>query len=56
MQGIVKKGQQVAWMREDGSVTNQKVVTLTATEGIDNVEIDEADRVNSYKSRASKTS
>ena len=42
MQGIVKKGQQVAWMREDGSVTNQKVVTLTATEGIDNVEIDEA--------------
>ena len=42
MQGTVKKGQQVAWMRSDGSVTNQKVVTLTATEGIDNVEVDEA--------------
>ena len=42
MQGTIKKGQQVAWMQEDGSVTNQKVVTLTATEGIDNVEIDEA--------------
>ncbi|RZV47775.1 MAG: translational GTPase TypA [Acidimicrobiales bacterium] len=42
MQGTIKKGQQVAWMRGDGTVTNTKVVTLTETEGISNVEVPDA--------------
>jgi len=42
MQGTIKKGQQVAWIQADGTTSNQKVVTLTATEGIDNVDVDEA--------------
>ena len=42
MQGTIKKGQQVAWIQEDGTTSNQKVATLTATEGIDNIDIAEA--------------
>ena len=42
MQGTIKKGKQVAWCRGDGTITNTKVITLTATEGISNIDIDEA--------------
>ena len=42
MQGTVKKGQPVAWMRADGDVGTEKVVTLTATMGIENVDVGEA--------------
>jgi len=42
MQGTVRKGQQVAWCKTDGSIGQAKVVSLTVTEGITNTEVDEA--------------
>ena len=42
MQGTIQKGKQVAWCRVDGTVTPVKINTLTITEGIDQIEVDEA--------------
>ena len=42
MQGTIKKGQQVAWCKTDGSIGQAKVVTLTVTEGINNVDVESA--------------
>jgi GTP-binding protein TypA/BipA len=42
MQGTIKKGQQVAWCKTDGTIGQAKVVTLTVTDGITNVDVDEA--------------
>ena len=42
MQGTIRKGKQVAWCRTDGTVTPVKINTLTVTEGIEQIETDEA--------------
>ncbi len=42
MQGTIKKGQQVAWCKTDGTIGQAKVATLTVTDGITNVEVLEA--------------
>lgn len=42
MQGTIKKGQQVAWCKTDGTIGQAKVITLTVTDGITNVDVDEA--------------
>ncbi len=36
-EGVLKKGQQVAWMRGDGEIKNVKVTELLVTEGLDRV-------------------
>jgi GTP-binding protein len=41
-QGTIRKGQQVAWMRQDGSVERAKVVELLMTQALDRVPVDEA--------------
>ncbi len=41
-QGTIRKGQQVAWMRQDGSVDRAKIVELLMTEALDRVPVDEA--------------
>lgn len=40
--GTIRKGQQVAWMRADGSVERAKVVELLMTEALDRVPVPEA--------------
>jgi GTP-binding protein len=40
--GTIRRGEQVAWCRADGSVTNAKVAELYVTEALDRVEADEA--------------
>jgi GTP-binding protein len=40
--GTVKKGQQVAWCRRDGSIERAKVTELLVTEALDRVPADEA--------------
>jgi GTP-binding protein len=40
--GTLRRGQQVAWCRTDGSVERVKVVELTVTEALDRVDADEA--------------
>jgi GTP-binding protein TypA/BipA len=40
--GTIRRGQQVAWCRADGSVTNARVAELYVTEALDRVEADEA--------------
>jgi GTP-binding protein len=40
--GVIRKGQTVAWCKEDGSVASAKVGTLTVTEALDRVDVDEA--------------
>ena len=40
--GTIRKGQQVAWCRADGSISNVKVTELYVTEALDRVEADEA--------------
>ena len=40
--GTIKRGEQVAWCRADGSVTNAKVAELYITEALDRVEAAEA--------------
>ncbi|MBA2348129.1 MAG: translational GTPase TypA, partial [Solirubrobacterales bacterium] len=40
--GHLKKGQQVAWSRLDGTVTNAKITELYITENLDSVEAQEA--------------
>jgi GTP-binding protein len=40
--GTIRRGEQVAWCRADGSVTNAKVVELYVTQALDRVEADEA--------------
>ncbi len=42
MQGTIKKGQQVAWCKTDGTIGQAKVATLTVTDGITNVDVAEA--------------
>jgi GTP-binding protein len=42
MQGTIKKGQQVAWCRVDGSVERAKVTELYVTESLDRVDAAEA--------------
>ncbi|MGI9607601.1 MAG: translational GTPase TypA [Acidimicrobiales bacterium] len=42
MQGTIRKGQQVSWCKTDGSIGQAKVATLTVTDGISNIEVDEA--------------
>jgi GTP-binding protein TypA/BipA len=39
-QGTIRKGQQVAWMKADGSVERAKVVELLMTEALDRVPVD----------------
>jgi len=41
-QGTIRKGQQVAWMRKDGSIDRAKVVELLVTEALDRVSVEEA--------------
>lgn len=41
-EGTIRKGQQVAWMRQDGSVDRAKVVELLMTEALDRVPVEEA--------------
>jgi len=41
-QGTIRKGQQVAWMRKDGSLDRAKVVELLVTEALDRVSVEEA--------------
>ncbi len=41
-QGTIRKGQQVAWMKGDGSVERAKVVELLMTEALDRVPVDSA--------------
>jgi len=40
--GTLRRGQQVAWCRTDGSVERVKIVELTVTEALDRVDADEA--------------
>src|SRR3989440_5313254 len=40
--GTLKKGQQIAWCRADGSITNARVTELYITEALDRVPADEA--------------
>ena len=40
--GILRRGQQVAWCRTDGSIERVKIVDLTVTEALDRVDADEA--------------
>jgi GTP-binding protein len=40
--GVLRKGQQVAWCRSDGTVERAKVVELYVTDALDRVEADEA--------------
>jgi GTP-binding protein len=40
--GTLRRGQQVAWCRVDGSIERVKVADLTVTEALDRVEADEA--------------
>ena len=41
-QGTIRKGQQVAWMKADGSMERAKVVELLMTEALDRVPVDSA--------------
>ncbi len=41
-QGTIRKGQQVAWMRQDGSIDRAKIVELLMTEALDRVSVEEA--------------
>ena len=41
-QGTIRKGQQVAWIRQDGAVDKAKVVELLMTEALDRVPVEEA--------------
>ncbi|MFM8239665.1 MAG: translational GTPase TypA [Actinomycetota bacterium] len=41
-QGTIRKGQQVAWMKSDGSAERAKVVELLMTEALDRVPVDSA--------------
>jgi GTP-binding protein len=41
-QGTIRKGQQVAWCRQDGSVQNVRVAELYVTEGLKRVDAEEA--------------
>ena len=41
-QGTIRKGQQVAWMKADGTVERAKVVELLMTEALDRVPVDSA--------------
>ena len=40
--GTIRKGQQVAWCRADGTIERAKVTELYVTEALDRVEADEA--------------
>ena len=40
--GTIRKGQAVAWCREDGSIESARIGTLTVTEALDQVDVDEA--------------
>ncbi|NDH88364.1 MAG: translational GTPase TypA, partial [Actinobacteria bacterium] len=40
--GTIRKGQAIAWCREDGSIESARVGTLTVTEALDQVDVDEA--------------
>jgi GTP-binding protein len=40
--GSIRRGEQVAWCRADGSITNARVAELYITEALDRVEADEA--------------
>jgi GTP-binding protein len=40
--GTLRRGQQVAWCRTDGSIERVKIVDLTVTEALDRVDADEA--------------
>ncbi|MFT7476197.1 MAG: GTP-binding protein [Verrucomicrobiales bacterium] len=42
MQGKIRKGQQVAWCKTDGTIGQAKVATLTVTNGITNIDVEEA--------------
>ena len=41
-QGTIRKGQQIAWMKSDGTVERAKVVELLMTEALDRVPVDSA--------------
>ncbi len=40
--GVIRKGQSVAWCRDDGSTVSAKIGGLTVTEALDQIEVDEA--------------
>ena len=40
--GLIRKGQAVAWCRGDGSVTSARVGTLTVTDALDQIDVEEA--------------
>ena len=51
--GTIRKGQQVAWCRADGSIERAKVTELYVTEALDRVDADEAGRARSSPSPGS---
>ena len=40
--GTIRRGQAIAWCREDGTIASARVGTLTVTEALDRIEVDEA--------------
>jgi GTP-binding protein TypA/BipA len=40
--GVIRKGQAIAWCQADGTVASARVGTLSVTEALDRVEVDEA--------------
>jgi len=42
IEGTIRKGQQVAWMKLDGSIVKTKITELLITEALDRVPVDEA--------------
>ncbi len=40
--GVIRKGQSVAWCRGDGTITAARIGTLTVTEALDQIDVDEA--------------
>jgi GTP-binding protein len=54
MHGTIRKGQQVAWCRADGTVERAKVAELYVTENHDRIEVDEPDPARSSPSPASR--
>ena len=42
VEGTIKKGQQVAWCKRDGTIERVKVVELLVAEGLERVSVDEA--------------
>ncbi|WP_395726325.1 translational GTPase TypA [Nakamurella sp.] len=42
IEGVIRKGQQVAWIKQDGTTTRTKITELLMTEALDRVPVDSA--------------